>query len=263
MNAPILTARPGAGSGFPTLLGKELLRFWKVSFQTIAAPVITALLYLVIFAQVLQDRIQVYGTVPYTAFLIPGLMMMSMLQNAFANSSSSLIISKMNGCLVDLLLAPISTAGFLLAMAAAAMTRGVLVSLSVALAMMAFVPLSIHHPEILAFHTIFGGISLGLVGVLTGMWAEKFDHVATITNFVVAPLSFLSGTFYSVQNLDPAWHFMIDFNPIFYMIDGMRYAMTDHHDGDIRLGMAVVLGVTVVLWTLCYEGWKRGYGVKH
>jgi ABC-2 type transport system permease protein len=250
--------------GIWVLYQKETRRFVKVWMQTMVAPMVTTLLFLTVFQVALYHSDQTtVGGLSFPEFLAPGLIMMALLQNAFANSSSSLIISKMNGCLVDLLLAPISTAGFLLAMAAAAMTRGVLVSLSVALAMMAFVPLSIHHPEILAFHTIFGGISLGLVGVLTGMWAEKFDHVATITNFVVAPLSFLSGTFYSVQNLDPAWHFMIDFNPIFYMIDGMRYAMTDHHDGDIRLGMAVVLGVTVVLWTLCYEGWKRGYGVKH
>lgn len=250
--------------GVWVLYQKETRRFVKVWMQTMVAPMVTTLLFLTVFQVALHhsDETRV-GGLTFPEFLAPGLMMMALLQNAFANSSSSLIISKMNGCLVDVLLAPLSTTGFLLAMAAAAMTRGVMVALSVALAMMMFVPLSVQHPEFLAFHAILGGVSLGLVGVLTGMWAEKFDHVATITNFVVAPLSFLSGTFYSVQNLDPAWHFMIDFNPIFYMIDGMRYAMTGHHDGDLRLGLWVVFGVTALLWTLCYEGWKRGYGVKH
>ena len=250
--------------GVWVLYQKETQRFIKVWMQTMVAPMVTTLLFLTVFQVDLHhsDEARV-GGMSFPEFLAPGLIMMALLQNAFANASSSLIISKMNGCLVDILLAPLSVGGFLCAMAAAAMTRGLLVALSVALAMMMFVPLSVQHLDMLVFHTIFGGVALGLMGVLTGMWAEKFDHVATITNFVVAPLSFLSGTFYSVQNLDPAWHFMIDFNPIFYMIDGMRYAMTGHNDGDVGLGVFVVFGVTVVLWTLCYAGWKRGYGIKH
>jgi ABC-2 type transport system permease protein len=246
------------------LYQKETHRFIKVWMQTMVAPMVTTLLFLTVFQVALHHSEQTtVVALSFPEFLAPGLMMMALLQNAFANSSSSLIISKMNGCLVDILLAPITAGGFLLAMAASAMTRGILVAFSVALAMLFFVPLSIHHPVMLLFHGVFGGIALGLVGVLTGMWAEKFDHVATVTNFVVAPLSFLSGTFYSVQNLDPAWHFLVDFNPIFYMIDGMRYAMTGHHDGNLQVGFWVVLGVTVLLWGLCYEGWKRGYGVKH
>jgi ABC-2 type transport system permease protein len=250
--------------GVWVLFQKETRRFIKVWMQTMVAPMVTTLLFLTVFQVALHHSEQTtVGGLSFPEFLAPGLMMMALLQNAFANSSSSLIISKMNGCLVDILLAPLTTGGFLLAMAASAMIRGVLVAFSVALAMLFFVPLSIQHPEILLFHTVFGGIAMGLAGVLTGMWAEKFDHVATVTNFVVAPLSFLSGTFYSVQNLDPSWRFLIDFNPIFYMIDGMRYAMTGHNDGDLQVGFWVVLGVTALLWGLCYQGWKRGYGVKH
>ena len=178
--------------GIWVLYQKETRRFVKVWMQTMVAPMVTTLLFLTVFQVALHhsDHTTV-GGMSFPEFLAPGLIMMALLQNAFANSSSSLIISKMNGCLVDILLAPLSVSGFLFAMAAAAMTRGILVALSVALAMMMFVPLSVQHLDILIFHTLFGGIAMGLVGVLTGMWAEKFDHVATITNFVVAPLSCL------------------------------------------------------------------------
>ena len=251
--------------GIWVLYKKETRRFIKVLMQTMVAPMVTTLLFLTVFQVALHhnDTPVLIGNLTFPQFLAPGLIMMAILQNAFANSSSSLIISKMNGCLVDILLAPISTIGYLFAMATSAMTRGVLVGFSVAVAMLLFVPIGVHDPVALIFYTCIGGLFMGLSGVLTGIWAEKFDHVATITNFVVSPLSFLSGTFYSVDNLDPAWRWLIDFNPIFYMIDGMRYAMTGHHDGDLQLGLLVISGVTILMSVLCYRAWENGYRVKN
>lgn len=202
---PLVQPRLDAGSGFPTLLRKELLRFWKVSFQTIAAPVITALLYLLVFAHVLEGRLMVYGSVPYTAFLIPGLMMMSMLQNAFANPSSSLIQSRITGNLVFVLLPPLSHREFFAAYVIAAIARGIAVGLCVWLVALFFVPLVPSHPLwVLAFAVLACGI-MAVLGVVAGLWSEKFDQLAAFQNFLVMPATFLSGVFYSIHTLPPFW----------------------------------------------------------
>jgi ABC-2 type transport system permease protein len=262
MNAPLLTARAGAGSGFPTLLGKELLRFWKVSFQTIAAPVITALLYLVIFAQVLQDRIQVYGSVPYTAFLIPGLMMMSMLQNAFANPSSSLIQSRVTGNLVFVLLPPISHREFFSAYVLAAIVRGLAVGTCVWLVSQYFSSMPIKHPLwALVFAVLSCGI-MAILGLIAGLTSEKFDQLAAFQNFLIMPATFLSGVFYSVHTLPAFWQTVSHWNPLFYTIDGFRYGFFGVADVSPWQSLAVVAGVFSLLATFALRLLGQGYKLR-
>jgi len=262
MTRALLTARPGAGSGFPTLLGKELLRFWKVGFQTIAAPVITALLYLVIFAQVLQDRIQVYGSVPYTAFLIPGLMMMSMLQNAFANPSSSLIQSRVTGNLVFVLLPPISHREFFSAYVLAGILRGIAVGACVWLFSLYFVPLGIKEP-VWAF--VFAVLSCGIMailGLIAGLTSEKFDQLAAFQNFLIMPATFLSGVFYSIHTLPSFWQHVSHWNPLFYTIDGFRYGFFGVADVSPWHSLAVVGGVFIVLTLFALRLLGTGYKLR-
>jgi ABC-2 type transport system permease protein len=187
-----------------TLFKKELLRFWRVSFQTVAAPVMTALLYLLVFSHVLEGRVEVHG-VNYTSFLLPGLIMMSVLQNAFANSSSSLIQSKVMGNLVFVLLTPLSYLEFFLAFLAAAIIRGLVVGLGIYLVAILFVELPIEHPLLVLLFTILGSALLGAFGIIAGIWADKFDQMAAFQNFIIMPLSFLSGVFYSIHSLPPFW----------------------------------------------------------
>jgi len=233
-------------SGFRTLFLKELLRFWKVSVQTIAAPVLTALLYLLVFAQALEGRVRVYEGVSYTEFLVPGLVMMSVLQNAFANSSSSLIQSKITGNVVFMLLAPITHLEFFAAYVAAAIVRGVVVGLGVALVAALFVPL---RTEALAWALAFavlGAALLGALGLLAGILSEKIDQLAAFQNFVIMPLTFLSGVFYSVHSLPPAWQAASHANPFFYLIDGFRYGFFGASDVAPALSLAV-LAVSLAL----------------
>jgi ABC-2 type transport system permease protein len=233
-------------SGFRTLFLKELLRFWKVSVQTIAAPVLTALLYLLVFAQALEGRVRVYEGVPYTEFLVPGLVMMSVLQNAFANSSSSLIQSKITGNVVFMLLAPITHLELFAAYVAAAVVRGVVVGLGVALVAALFVPL---RAEALAWALAFavlGAALLGALGLLAGILSEKIDQLAAFQNFVIMPLTFLSGVFYSVHSLPPAWQAASHANPFFYLIDGFRYGFFGASDVAPALSLAV-LAVSLAL----------------
>ncbi len=200
-----LQANPQVRSGFYTLLYKELLRFWRVGFQTIAAPVITALLYLIVFAQVLQDRLQVYGEIPYTTFLIPGLMMMSMLQNAFANPSSSLIQSRVTGNLVFVLLTPISNREFFSAYVLAAVVRGLSVGAVVWLVALLFFPLPVVAPVWVIVFAMLASAIMGILGLIAGLWSEKFDQLAAFQNFLIMPATFLSGVFYSIHILPPFW----------------------------------------------------------
>ena len=263
MSAPILTARAGAGSGFPTLLGKELLRFWKVSFQTIAAPVITALLYLVIFAQVLQDRIQVYGSVPYTAFLIPGLMMMSMLQNAFANPSSSLIQSRVTGNLVFVLLPPISHREFFSAYVLAAIVRGLAVGTGVFVVTVFFGQPGFVAPLWIVVFAVLGAALLGALGLIAGLWAEKFDQMAVFQNFIIMPMTFLSGVFYSIHSLPPVWQTVSHLNPFFYMIDGFRYGFFGVSDVSPWLSLGIVGAALLVTSGVAVHLLKIGYKIRH
>lgn len=262
-NPIIQQAQPKMGSGFPTLFAKELTRFYKVGFQTVAAPVITALLYLLIFAQVLEGRVQVYGTIPYTSFLIPGLMMMSMLQNAFANPSSSLIQSRITGNLVFILLPPISHREIFAAYMLAAVVRGLVVGACIGLVSLFFVRLPIHNMLwIISFALLSCGI-MGSLGIIAGLWSEKFDQLAAFQNFLIMPATFLSGVFYSIHNLPPFWQAVSHWNPLFYTIDGFRYGFFGISDASPWLSLAVVGSVFVVLCLLSLHLLKAGYKLRN
>ncbi len=247
---------------FFTLYKKEVQRFFKVIMQTLLAPVVTTLLYLAVFQLALGRGGNMIGNLSFPLFLAPGLIMMTILQNSFANSSSSLIIGKVNGNIVDVLLPPLSPMTLTAGYALGAMTRGVLSGLMVATSMMFFLPLTIHHPMLVIYYVLSGAAMLAMLGILAGIWAEKFDHLATITNFVITPLSFLSGTFYSIRNLPPMWEWVALYNPFFYVIDGLRYAMTNHSDGNVQVGIFVLLTVNALLCLLCLHVFSSGYKLK-
>ena len=249
-------------TGFATLVYKELLRFWKVSFQTMAAPVLTALLYLLIFAHALEGRVNVYRDVSYTAFLVPGLVMMSVLQNAFANSSSSLIQSKIGGALVFVLLAPVSYLEFYCAYVLASMVRAMAVGLGVLAVAVFFVPLRLEAPLWALAFALLGSALLGTLGLVAGIRAERFDQLAGFQNFVILPLTFLSGVFYSIHSLPEFWRKLSHANPFFYMIDGFRYGFFGVSDVSPVVSLAVVglsfvLLAAFTLWLL-----KRGYKLR-
>jgi len=249
-------------TGFRTLLHKELLRFWKVSFQTIAAPILTALLYLLVFGHVLESRVEVFPGVSYTAFLIPGLAMMSLLQNAFANSSSSVIQSKVTGNIIFILLPPLSHAEFFWAYVAAATIRGLIVGAGVFL--VTLVTSSVPWPNplwALAFALLGGGI-LGVLGLLGGIWADKFDQMAAFQNFIIMPLTFLSGVFYSVHTLPAFWQGISHLNPFFYMIDGFRYAFFGVADVNPWLSLAIVGASFAGLSFFCIHLLRSGYKLR-
>ena len=249
-------------TGFATLFYKELLRFWKVAFQTVAGPVLSALLYLVIFAQALGDRVQVFDGVPFTAFLVPGLVMMSVLQNAFANSSSSLIQSKVTGNLVFVLLAPISSAEFFAAYVLASVARGLVVGLGVLAVTVWFVELRLAAPLWALAFAFLGAALLGVLGLLAGLWAEKFDQIAAFQNFLVLPLTMLSGVFYSIQTLPPLWQTISHLNPFFYMIDGFRYGFFGAADVSPAASLAVVAVSLALLSALALRLLAAGYKIR-
>ncbi len=245
-----------------TLFKKEIFRFWRVSFQTVAAPVMTALLYLLIFSHVLGGRVEVYPGVPYTVFLIPGLMMMSILQNAFANSSSSLIQSKVMGSIIFVLLTPLSYLEFFLAFLAASIVRGLVVGFSIYLVAICFIDLPLTHPLFILAFAIAGSGMLGAFGIIAGLWAEKFDQMAAFQNFVIMPLSFLSGVFYSIHSLPPFWQKISHLNPFFYMIDGFRYGFFGQGDISAWFSLSVVLGSFVALSFVTIAMLKAGYKLR-
>jgi ABC-2 type transport system permease protein len=248
--------------GFVTLFRKELLRFWKVSFQTVAAPILTALLYLLVFSHVLESRVRVYDSLPYTAFLVPGLVMMSVLQNAFANSSSSLIQSKVTGNIVFVLLPPISYREFFAAYVLAATVRGLVVGLGALAVTLWFAELRFTAPQWIFVFAILGGAILGSLGVIAGIWADKFDQLAGFQNFVIMPLTFLSGVFYSIHSLPVFWQGLSHFNPVFYMIDGFRYGFFGVSDVSPWFSLAVVAGCFLVLSGLTLWLLKIGYKLR-
>jgi ABC-2 type transport system permease protein len=250
----------GAMSGWQTLLYKEVLRFWKVGFQTVAAPVLTAVLYLLIFGHVLEGNVKVYDTIQYTAFLVPGLVMMSVLQNAFANSSSSLIQSKIMGSLVFVLLTPLSHWGWFLAYVGSSVLRGLIVGMGVLAATAWFTTLSVVAPQWILIFAVLGAALLGSLGVIAGLWAEKFDQMAAFQNFVIMPMTFLSGVFYSIHSLPPFWQTVSHLNPFFYMIDGFRYGFFGVSDvspwislGIVSVALAVVAAIAVNLLRIGYK----------
>ena len=250
-------------TGFFTLFYKEILRFWKVSFQTILAPVLTALLYLLIFSHVLEAHVQVYPGVRYSSFLIPGLAMMSLLQNAFANSSSSLIQSKITGNIVFILLPPLSHLEFFGAYLLASVVRGMVVGLGVFVITAMFVPVPVQNLLWVVAFALLGSAILGTLGIIAGIWADKFDQLAAFQNFVIIPLTFLSGVFYSIHSLPPFWQQVSHFNPFFYMIDGFRYGFFGVSDVSPYLSLAIVGGSLLALSFATLSLLKRGYKLRH
>ena len=249
--------------GFQTLFYKEILRFWKVATQTLTAPIVTAMLYLLIFGHVLESHVQVYPGVKYTAFLIPGLVMMSVLQNAFANSSSSLIQSKITGNLVFIMLPPLSHWEIFSAYVLAAVVRGLTVGAGVFIITAWFAHLSFVAPWWIAIFGLLGAAMLGTMGLIAGIWAEKFDQLAAFQNFLIMPATFLSGVFYSIHSLPPFWQAVSHANPFFYMIDGFRYGFFGQSDVDPLLSFGIVALFFVVLALIAIHMLKSGYKLRH
>ncbi|WP_312304859.1 ABC transporter permease [Pulveribacter sp.] len=247
-------------TGWQTLLYKEVLRFWKVGFQTVAAPVLTSLLYLLIFGHVLEGRVLVYDRLSYTAFLVPGLVMMGMLQNAFANSSSSLIQSKIMGSLVFILLTPLSHRAWFAAYVGASVLRGLMVGLGVFIATLFFAAPQFAAPWWIAAFALLGTALLATLGVIAGLWADKFDQMAAFQNFLIMPMTFLSGVFYSIQSLPPFWQTVSHLNPFFYMIDGFRYGFFGVSDVSPWISLGIVAlawaGVSLLALRLLRTGYK-------
>ncbi|MCX7072791.1 MAG: ABC transporter permease [Gammaproteobacteria bacterium] len=249
--------------GFYTLLKKEVMRFWSVLGQTVTAPVLTALLYLLVFAQALQGRVVTgYDGVSYTQFLLPGLVMMTVLQNAFANTSSSLAQSKVNGNLVFLLMAPIGPIEMFLAYVGAALVRALLVALAMLAVAGPLVGLPIANPVALLAMFLLAGSALAVLGMIAGIVSTKFDHLAAFSNFIITPLSFLSGVFYSVHSLPPIWFTASHLNPFFYMIDGFRYGFFGHADVSIWLSLGWTAGFFVLMATICLWMLVTGYKLR-
>ncbi len=250
-------------NGWQTLLYKEVLRFWKVGFQTVGAPILTAVLYMLIFGHVLQDQVKVYGSVSYTAFLVPGLVMMSVLQNAFANSSSSLIQSKLMGNLVFLLLTPLSHWHWFVAYVGSAVVRGLAVGAGVFVVTVLFGQPGFVAPLWIVVFAVLGAALLGALGLIAGLWAEKFDQMAVFQNFIIMPMTFLSGVFYSIHSLPPTWQTVSHLNPFFYMIDGFRYGFFGVSDVSPWLSLAIVGSALIgVSWTAVHL-LKIGYKIRH
>lgn len=250
-------------TGFQTLFYKEVLRFWKVATQTITAPIVTAMLYLLIFGHVLEAHVQVYPGVRYTAFLIPGLVMMSVLQNAFANTSSSLIQSKITGNLVFVLLPPLSHWDLFGAYVLAAVVRGLTVGAGVFIVTAWFANLTFVAPMWILVFSVLGAAMLATMGLIAGIWAEKFDQLAAFQNFLIMPATFLSGVFYSIHSLPPFWQAVSHINPFFYMIDGFRYGFFGQSDVNPVLSFAIVAVFFVIIAGLAIHLLKSGYKLRH
>lgn len=249
-------------TGAGPLFRKEILRFWKVAFQTVAAPVLTAVLYLLIFGHVLEDRVQVFPGVNYTAFLIPGLVMMSVLQNAFANTSSSLVQSKITGNLVFLLVTPLSHWAWFAAYVGASVVRGLTVGLGVMLVTVWFAPPQLAEPWWIVVFAALGAGMLGSLGLIAGLWAEKFDQMAAFQNFIIMPMTFLSGVFYSVHSLPSFWQAVSHLNPFFYMIDGFRRGFFGASDVSPWLSLAIVATSFLVVAAVALGLLERGYKIR-
>ena len=250
-------------TGAAPLFRKEVLRFWKVAFQTVGAPVLTAVLYLLIFGHVLEDHVQVFKGVGYTSFLIPGLVMMSLLQNAFANSSSSLIQSKITGNLVFVLLTPLSHRAWFLAYVGDSLVRGLAVGAGVFAVTAWFAPPGLAQPWWALIFAVLGGALLGALGLIAGLWAEKFDQMALFQNFIIVPMTFLSGVFYSVHSLPPFWQGLSHLNPFFYLIDGFRRGFFGASDVSPWLSLGVVGSATVIVSAIALQLLKTGYKIRH
>lgn len=250
-------------NGWQTLFYKELLRFWKVAFQTVVAPVVTSMLYLLIFGHVLENRLQVYGHLSYTAFLVPGLVMMSMLQNAFANSSSSLVQSKIMGNLVFIQLTPLSHWAWFTAYVGSSVVRGLVVGLGVFVVTLLYAQPGFAAPLWSLVFALLGAGLLAALGVIAGLWADKFDHMATFQNFIIVPMTFLSGVFYSIDTLPPFWQGVSQLNPFFYMVDGFRYGFFGVSDVSPWLSLAVVGLAWLLVSGLTLHLLRTGYKIRN
>ena len=249
-------------SGWRMLFYKEVLRFWKVGFQTVAAPVITSMLYLLIFGHVLEDHVKVYDRIGYTTFLVPGLVMMSMLQNAFANSSSSLVQSKIMGSLVFQLLTPLSHRAWFVAYVGSSGARGLVVGLGVLAVSFYFAVPQFAAPLWIVVFAVLGATLLASLGVVAGLWADKFDQMASFQNFIIVPMTFLSGVFYSVGSLPPFWKTVSLFNPFFYMIDGFRHGFFGQSDASPWLSLAIVGSACLCVSLLALRLLRIGYKIR-
>ena len=245
-----------------TLLVKEVTRWRKVWMQTVMAPVVTALLYLLVFGHVLEGRVEVFPGVSYTAFLIPGLLMMTVIQNAFANTSSSLIQSKVMGSIVFILLPPFSAFELFLAYIGAAILRGLAVGIGVFMLAIFYVKVPIDNFLVILTFAVLGSYVMGALGLIAGMWAEKFDQISAFQNFLIMPLTFLSGVFYSIKSLPPFWYVLSKFNPFFYMIDGFRHGFFGQSDQPLSLSLGVMTLAAALLTLICVKMLKSGYKMR-
>lgn len=268
---PEADAAPSATFGGPfdlnligiwTLYTKEVRRFMKVPLQTIAAPLITVMMFLLVFSVALGRGGRTIGDVPFLEFLAPGLIMMAIIQNAFANTSSSIMIGKIQGNIVDILMPPFRSAELLFGIVAGGVTRGMMVALIVLLAMLFVIDVENISWGLALFYALSGSLMLALLGFLGGLWAEKFDQMSAVTNFLITPLSFLSGTFYSITQLPESVQAIAFLNPFFYLIDGLRYALVGSGDGSVLIGMLVVTVINTALWMIAYHLLDRGYRIK-
>lgn len=249
-------------TGWQSLLYKETLRFWKVIFQTVGAPVLTSVLYMLIFGHLLQSQVTVYEGVSYSSFLVPGLVMMTMLQNAFANSSSSLVQSKIMGSLVFVLLTPLSHWSWFVAYVGSSMARAGLCGLGVWLATLLFGWHPVAQPLWLVAFALMGSALLGSLGLIAGLWADKFDQMAAFQNFVIVPMTLLSGVFYSIHSLPPVWQQVSHFNPFFYMIDGFRYGFFGVSDVSPFLSLSIVGVFLLVVAAIAVHLLRIGYKIR-
>ncbi|MCH2548379.1 MAG: ABC transporter permease [Alphaproteobacteria bacterium] len=249
--------------GMMTLYRRELWRFLKVWNQTVVAPMITTLIWLAILTLALgSNRGGGVSDIPFNEFIAPGLVMMSIMQNSFANTSSSLMLSKIQGTIIDVLMPPLTADEITAAYIAGGVTRGILVGSSVALAISFFVPIAMPHPLLAILYVLLASMLLALLGLIGGLWAQGFDQMSAITNYIITPLSFLSGTFYSVNALPDAWRAICFYNPFFYLIDGFRYAFTGYHDGSIAVGIMVICAMNISLWFIIRRMIQTGWRLK-
>lgn len=248
--------------GLWTLYLREVRRFWKVVFQTVGAPVVTTLLFLAIFSLALGGLRPDIGGTLFTSYLAPGLVIMAMLQNAFANTSSSLLIGKVQGNVVDILMPPLSAGELTTAIALGGLTRGLVVGVFTFLGMTFFVDFTLSNIWAVLYFAVSGSLVMSFMGMLVGIWAEKFDHMQAITNFIITPLTFLSGTFYSVDQLPEPAQVFSSFNPFFYMIDGFRYGFIGQPEGNLVVGVLLLAALNIILWVSCYIMFDRGYRIK-
>jgi len=248
--------------GLWSLYAREFRRFWKICIQTVFAPVVTTLLFLTVFSVALGRADTIVSGIPYSEFLAPGLIVMAIIQNAFANTSASIMTAKTQGNIVDTLMSPLTPMDLTVGYAFSGASRGVVVAIVVAASIAPFVELRVHNLGLIVLFAVGAALISSMLGIISGIWSEKHEHNSAMTNFVIMPLSFLSGTFYSIERLPEGYQAIALYNPFFYLIDGFRYAFTGHADGSVDISIAVLIGLNAVLWFICYRMFASGYKLK-